>query len=231
MIKHLFLDLDDTVLDFHLAERIALRGTFLEIGLEPTDSAMASYSRINRGCWERLERGELTREQVLTLRFALLFEELSVSASPERTQQIYEYRLSLEHPFMEGGKELLDELYGKYKLYIASNGTAAVQDRRISDTGIAGYFDGIFISQRIGYNKPAKEFFDGCFAQIPNFDPTEAMIVGDSLSSDILGGINAGIKTCYFNQRGIENASGIKPDYEIRTLSELSPLLDRLNGG
>ena len=230
MIKHLFLDLDDTILDFHLAERVALKGTFLEIGIDPTDSTMERYSQINRGCWERLERGELTREQVLTLRFALLFQELSVSASPEKTQQIYEYRLSLEHPFMEGGQELLDELYGKYKLYIASNGTAVVQDRRISDTGIAKYFDGIFISQRIGYNKPAKEFFDGCFAQIEGFDPKEAMIVGDSLSSDILGGINAGMATCYFNPKAKENKSGITPDYEITSLSELSPLLDSLNG-
>lgn len=229
MIKHLFLDLDDTILDFHLAERVALSGTFSEIGIEPTDATMKRYSEINRSCWERLEVGELTREQVLTLRFSLLFSELGVVASPERCQEIYEYRLSLEHPFMEGGAELLDELYGSFKLYIASNGTAVVQDRRIKDTGIAKYFDGIFISQRIGHNKPSREFFDGCFAAIPDFDASEAMIVGDSLTSDILGGITAGMKTCYFNPKGRENKTDIKPDYEIRALSELLPLLTEIN--
>ena len=229
MIKHLFLDLDDTILDFHLAERCALSGTFSEIGIDPTEETMGRYSQINRSCWERLERGELTREQVLTLRFDLLFDELGIKASSEKTQQIYEYRLSLEHPFMDGGAELLPKLYGKYKLYIASNGTAVVQDRRIADTGIAKYFDGIFISQRIGYNKPAKEFFDGCFSAIEGFDPGEAMIVGDSLTSDILGGINSGMKTCYFNPRKRQNSTGILPDYEISSLEELPPLLEKLN--
>ena len=118
MIRHLFLDLDDTILDFHLAERTAISSTFREMGVEPTERTLARYSGINRSCWERLERGELTRDEVLTERFKLLFRELAVTVSPERTQALYEYKLSLEHPFMEGGRELLDMLYGKYKLYM-----------------------------------------------------------------------------------------------------------------
>ena len=203
MIRHLFLDLDDTILDFHAAERTAISSTFREMGIEPTERTLRRYSEINRSCWERLERGELSREQVLSERFRLLYAELSGDASPERTQQTYEYKLSLEHPFIEGGRELLDALYGKYDLYIASNGTASVQDRRIADTDIAKYFKGIFISQRVGYNKPAREFFDACFSSIEGFDLASAMIVGDSLTSDILGGINAGIMTCHFNPRGL----------------------------
>ena len=229
MIRHLFLDLDDTILDFHAAERAAISATFREMGVEPSAEVLSRYSQINRSCWERLEVGELTREQVLVLRFELLYSELSVNASAERTQELYEYKLSLEHPFMEGGAELLSKLYGGYKLYIASNGTAVVQDRRIADTGIGKYFDGIFISQRVGYNKPAKEFFDACFKSIPDFRREEAMIVGDSLTSDIKGGIIAGIKTCYFNPHGKENKTDIRPNYEIRSLDELPTLLERLN--
>ena len=228
MIKTLFLDLDDTILDFHAAERVALSSALLDMGVEPTDALLKRYKEINRECWERLERGELTREQVLLTRFQLLFCELGYTASAEKTQQIYEYRLSLEHPFIDGAPELLEALYGKYSLYIASNGTASVQDRRISDTGIGKYFEGIFISQRIGANKPDKEFFDRCFAETKGFDKSEAMIVGDSLSSDILGGKNAGIRTCYFNPHRRLNTTGIIPDFEIHSLSELIPLLERL---
>lgn len=228
MIEFLFLDLDDTILDFGAAEHAAIIATFREIGLEPTDELLRRYIEINRATWRRLEAGELTREQVLTKRFELLFAELGFDGSPERTQEIYGYKLSLEHPFLEGAPELLDALYGKYKLYIASNGIALVQDRRIKDTGLARYFDGIFISERIGYNKPSKEFFDICFEAIEGFDKSRAMIVGDSLTSDIAGGIAAGIRTCYFNPGGKPNESGIKPSYEIRSLSELVPLLERI---
>ena len=228
MIRHLFLDLDDTILDFHAAERAAISKSFREVGVEPTEKTLTRYSEINRLCWERLERGELTRAEVLVERFRLLYRELSVKASPERTQQIYEYNLSLEHPFMEGGCELLGELHGRYKLYIASNGTARVQDRRIADTGIACFFDGIFISERVGFNKPKKEFFDFCLEAIGNPERSECMIVGDSLTSDIQGGKNAGILTCHFNPRAHVAKSDIKPNYEIRTLGELPRLLERI---
>ncbi len=228
MIKTLFLDLDDTLLDFHAAERTALSATLRDMGVVPTDKLLSRYKEINRSCWERLERGELTRDEVLTLRFELLFEEFLYEKDAAKTQSIYEYRLSLEHPFMEGAQELLDALFGRYSLYIASNGTVSVQDRRIADTGIAKYFEGVFISQRIGANKPEREFFDRCFREIENFDKSTSMIVGDSLTSDILGGKNAGILTCYFNPRGHKNSTDIIPDFEIRSLDELIPLLERL---
>jgi len=225
VIEFLFLDLDDTILDFGAAEHTAITETLREMGVPPNAKNLERYGEINRSCWRKLELGELTRDEVLIRRFELFYSELGVDISPEKTQERYAERLSMEHPFMEGGRELLEELYGKYKLYIASNGIAIVQDRRIADTGISKYFDGIFISQRIGYNKPAKEFFDACFAAIESFDKDRAMIVGDSLSSDIQGGKAAGIKTCLFNPKGKINTTDIIPDYEIKALSELLPLL------
>ena len=228
MIKNVFLDLDDTILDFHAAEKVALSDTFREMGIEPTEKLLGRYGEINRSCWQKLERRELTRSEVLHERFRILYGEIGSPANAERTQAIYEYRLSLEHPFMEGGRELLDALYGKYRLYLASNGTASVQDRRIRDTGIGPYFDGIFISQRVGYDKPSREFFDACFNSEPNILPEESIIVGDSLTSDVKGGRDYGMITCYFNPRGKENCTDIVPDYEIRALNELPDLLRRI---
>ncbi len=228
MIKNVFLDLDDTILDFHAAERVALADTFREVGIDPSPKLLQRYGEINRACWRRLERRELTRTEVLHERFRILYGEIGSDADAERTQAIYEYRLSLEHPFMDGGEELLQALYGKYKLYLASNGTASVQDRRIKDTGIDRYFDGIFISQRIGYDKPSREFFDACFASFPEILPEESIIVGDSLTSDIQGGKSCKMMTCHFNPQGKENNTGITPDFEIRSLGELPELLRRI---
>jgi 2-haloacid dehalogenase len=227
MIKFILLDLDDTIFDFGKAEHLALSKTLTEMGITPTDDIISRYSEINRAHWEMLERGELTREQVLIYRFDALYRELGVSKSSEQTQKIYEYRLSLEHPFIDGAPELLEELSRKYELYVVSNGTAVVQDRRVSESGIEKYFKKIFISQRVGADKPSKEFFDYCFSHIEGFSKEQAIIVGDSLTSDILGGKNAGILTCHFNPKGKQNGK-ITADYEIKELSELPRLLEKL---
>lgn len=229
MIKHIFLDLDDTLLDFHLAEHIAIRATFDEMGVPSDDKTIARYSVINRSCWERLERGEWTRAEVLVGRFKLLFTELGVNADPVATQAMYEDKLCIGHYFLPGAEKLLDDLYGRYKLYITSNGTARVQDSRIESSGIAKYFDGIYVSQRVGADKPSPVFFERVFSDIGDINKSEAIIVGDSLTSDIMGGINAGILTCYFNPKKRPPREDIKPDYEIGSLDELIPLLESIN--
>ena len=225
MIKNVLLDLDDTLLDFHRAEAEAIRHTLAEIGIDPTDETVALYSKINRSCWAKLETGEYTREEVLHRRFDMLFATLGVSGDSHETQKLYEYRLSLGAYYLDGAEELLDGLLGKYRLYLATNGIVNVQTRRIKDSGIGKYFDGIFVSERIGYNKPDKRFFDTAFLEIPSFDHRETVIIGDTLTSDSLGGITAGIKTVYFNPRGLKNDTGITPDYEIGSLNELPELL------
>lgn len=228
MLKTIFLDVDDTILDFHTAEANALRGTLESIGLDPTPETTALYSRINARQWELLEEGRLTRAQVLTRRFDILFGELGVERSSAGTQKIYERLLSQGHWFMPGAEALLEELYGKYDLYIVSNGTGTVQDGRIASAGIARYFRDIFISERIGFDKPRREFFDACFARIPDFDRERAIIVGDSLTSDIRGGINAGIRTCWYNPRGKQRREDILPDFEISKLEQLPALLESI---
>lgn len=228
MIKHVFLDLDDTLLDFGKAEAGALKKALSMHGVEPRPELCARYSEINNAQWTRLERGELTRRQVLLTRFELLFAEFGIDADAAAVQEDYERLLGIGHYFIDGAPELLEALKDKYRLYIASNGTASVQAGRIKSAGIAPYFDGIFISEHLGADKPSREFFEACFARIENFDKNECVMVGDRLSSDILGGKNAGIKTCRFNPKSLPGDPDIVPDAEIKSLAELPALLEKM---
>ena len=228
MMEFLFLDLDDTILDFHKAERLAISRTFRSFGLEPTEQVLERYHVINRLHWERLERGELTRDQVLTGRFQMLFEELGIPAQPQAVAKGYEHNLGLGHYFLPGAKEALDTLRGKYRLFLASNGTASVQHSRLTSAGLYPYFEEVFVSQALGANKPSRAFFDACAARIPGYDPRKALMVGDSLTSDILGGINAGMKTCWVCPQGTRGRPDIVPDYRIEALSQLPELLKTL---
>lgn len=228
MMEFLFLDLDDTILDFHKAERLAISRTFRSFGLEPTEQVLERYHVINRLHWERLERGELTRDQVLTGRFQMLFEELGIPAQPQAIAKGYEHNLGLGHYFLPGAKEALDTLRGRYRLFLASNGTASVQHSRLTSAGLYPYFEEVFVSQALGANKPSRAFFDACAARIPGYDPRKALMVGDSLTSDILGGINAGMETCWVCPQGTRGRPDIVPDYRIEALSQLPELLKTL---
>lgn len=228
MLEFLFLDLDDTILDFHKAEYIAIGKTLDSFGLTPTDEVRARYSVINKAHWERLERKELTREEVLVGRFATLFAEYNIQADAVQCARRYEDFLSVGHYFLPMAEETLAVLSKKYRLFLASNGTAKVQAGRLQSANISHYFEKIFVSQEIGANKPSIEYFSRCFATIPDFDPKKAMMVGDSLTSDILGGKNAGITTCWVNPTHKNAPAGIVPDYEIEYFHQLPKLLETL---
>ena len=228
MIEFLFLDLDDTILDFHKAERIALSKTIRRFGVEPTEEVLARYHVINKWHWEQLEQGKLTREEVLENRFGVLFSELGVAVDKSACARAYEKNLSIGHYFLPGAEAAVEALSKKYRLFLASNGTASVQHGRMTSANLYRFFEKVFVSQEIGHNKPSKAYFDGCFAQIPGFDPRKAIIVGDSLTSDILGGIHAGILTCWVNPDHAPGRDDIRPDYEIEALPQLEALLEEL---
>ena len=227
MIEFLFLDLDDTILDFRKAESIALAKSIREFGIEPTEEVLSRYHVINKWHWEQLELGTMTREEVLVGRFGMLFSERGIEVNAVSVARTYEKNLGIGHWFLPGAEEAVDALSKKYRLFLASNGTASVQKGRMTSANLYRFFEKVFVSQEIGHNKPSKAYFEGCFAQIPGFDPAKAMIVGDSLSSDIQGGVNAGIKTCWVNPAHAE-AKNIQPDYEIEALAQLPALLENL---
>ncbi len=225
MFKTILLDLDDTILDFGAAERVAIAKAFRQVGLEPTEQLIELYSQINISQWEAFERGEIGRDEILTRRFELLFAQLGVSIDAQHCENIYRGYLGVGHYFVEGAPELLAYLAPKYDLYIASNGVADTQNSRLESAAISHYFKNIFISETTGHHKPEKAYFDYCFARIEGFDPAKTLIVGDSLTSDIRGGINAGIRTCWFNPKHKPRRDDILPDYEIHSLQELQALL------
>ena len=229
MIQYLFLDLDNTILDFSKAESIAIRKTMCAYGLEPTDELAARYSAINDWHWKALERGELTKPEVVTRRFAVFFGEHGIDVDADAVAKTYETFLSQGHWFLPGAeKAVKEELFGRYRLFLASNGTPVVQQGRMTSADLYPYFEQSFISEEIGYNKPAKEYFEIAFSRIPGFDPAECIMVGDSLTGDIQGGKNAGLRTVWVNPNHKPAPDHLKPDYEIESLSQLEALLETL---
>lgn len=228
MIEFLFLDLDDTILDFHKAERLGIAKTFRQLGVEPTEAVLQRYHVINQNCWKQLEKGLMTRQEVLVQRFTLLFEELGADIDAALCAKTYEHNLSIGHYFLPGAEEAVIRLSKKYRLFLASNGTASVQHGRMTSANLYRWFEKVFVSQELGSNKPNVAFFQKAFAQIPDFDPQRAIMVGDSLSSDILGGINAGITTCWVNPSHAPANPAIPADYEIESITQLEALLESL---
>ena len=227
MIEFDFLDLDDTIFDFHKAEHIALTKTLETLGLTPDPSVLSRYSEINAEQWRLLEEGKLTREQVKERRYELLFKEFNVDVSPVLAARTYEKNLSIGHYFIEGAEELLQTLSRKYRLFLVSNGSTEIQRSRIGSSNIHLYFEKMFISEEVGFNKPDKRFFDAVFAKIPDFVKEKAVIVGDSLSSDIKGGKNVGMTSIWFNPFGVK-LNDITPDYMISRLHELPDLIAQI---
>jgi 2-haloacid dehalogenase len=227
-IKHVLLDLDDTLFDFHYSESVSLSRTLSQLDIDPSEENIALYSRINRTCWEALERGEMDREAVLTERFRIFFRALGKDRDPKKARTIYESLLSGCHHMLPGAMELIMGLEGRYTLSIASNGTAAVQDKRLAASGIIPLFDHIFISERMGADKPSSVFFDGCMAALGNPPKEEVIIVGDSLSSDIKGGVAYGIHTCFYNKKGVTDTMGVIPEYQATELSQIPDIISKI---
>ncbi len=169
MIEFLLIDLDDTILDFHKAERIALENTLRQFGVDPTEETVALYLQINRAHWQRLERGEINRKQVNEGRFEVLFQRLGHEVDGAACAAFYLSQLALTHDYLPGAEAAVASLSKKYRLFIASNGNSSVQTPRMANSGLNEYIEKAFVSESLGANKPSKEFFDLCFAQIPDF--------------------------------------------------------------
>ena len=228
MIEFIFLDLDDTILDFRWAERQAITRTLSEADIEPTEEVRDLYRRINWEHWLRMERGELTREELKVRRFEALLQQLNREGDALAMSDRYLEYLGQGHCFLPGALETLQTLAQNYRLFLVTNGNPPVQYSRLASAGISHYFEKIFISMEIGFHKPQKEFFDHCFSEIPGFSRERSIIVGDSLSSDIQGGINAGITTCWINYHGRPARDDIQPDYRIDELPQLLPILTEI---
>lgn len=223
MIQTVLWDVDGTLLDFLKSEDYGIRACLEEIGFYGcSEEMLRRYSVINRRYWEALERGEIAKHEVLTGRFRSFFEAEGIRCPDvEAFNRSYQKKLG-EHFFEnERSLELCRRLKGRVRQYVVTNGTVEAQKNKLRESGLGACMDGVFISDEIGAEKPSREFFRAVFDEIGKPRPGEAMIVGDSLTSDMRGGNTAGLICCWYNPRGEENRTDVRVDYEIRSIWEV----------
>lgn len=223
MIKVVLWDIDGTVLDFIAAEHAAIKKCFEVVGLgKCTDEMIHDYSIINVKWWERLERNEITKKEVLVGRFVEFFSKYGLDTSKaEVFNSEYQVRLGDFIYYQEHAKEVLTYLKGKVLQCAVTNGTKLAQNKKLSKSGFNKIFDHVFISEDIGIEKPNIGYFEKVFEAIGDYKKDEIIIVGDSLTSDIKGGNNVGILTCFYNPKHKEKKTNVHIDYEIDDLNEV----------
>ncbi|MBG9812244.1 HAD family hydrolase [Bacillus endophyticus] len=222
--KTLLFDVDETLLDFKAAEKQALSLLFKEQGFPLTEDVKVRYKEINDRLWQAYESGELARDEVVNTRFSLLLKEYGKEADGTRLQESYKSYLEQGHDLIDGAFSLIEKLSNYYDLYVVTNGISSTQYKRLKDSKLYPFFKDIFVSEDTGFQKPMKEYFNYVFKRIQGHNLAQTLIIGDSLSADIKGGLAAGIDTCWFNRDGKHN-KGIVPTYEIAKLDELYNLL------
>lgn len=230
MIKTILWDIDGTILDFLASQAVSMRKCFKSYGLgELSNENLELYSSINQRHWEALEREETTKAEVLVNRFIDFFNEMNIDVSlAESFNADYENGIPEAIAFNENSMEVLKKLKPDYKQYAVTNGALSVQSRRLKDSGLDDVFDGSFISDAVGFEKPSIKFFEKVLNDIEPCKLDEILIVGDSLTSDMKGGNNAGIKTCWYNPKHLENNKGVHIDFEIEKLNDIFDLLNEI---
>ncbi|MBE5971701.1 MAG: noncanonical pyrimidine nucleotidase, YjjG family [Lachnoclostridium sp.] len=221
----LLFDVDGTLLDFNKAEEEGIEGLLKHFNVPVTAENKHKYHITNKRYWEMLERGEITRDRLLGQRFEEFFGEFGVQVNGNEVDALYRQYLNASAVLIDGAIELLESVKGRYPLYIVTNGVAATQYNRLAKSGLDKYFDGIFISEEANAQKPQPAFFEYCFEKMGRRDVENMLIIGDSLTSDMRGGNNAGIDTMWFNPKGDENHTEVHLDYIVTTLDEIKKML------
>ena len=223
--KYLLFDADDTLLDFKAAEDTALKTVLKNNNLPYDDETVKTYSKINQKYWKAFEKGEIERDEIFPLRFGEFLGVLGSNLEPMAINAQYFEALRQVHTMLPDADELIDYIVGKYKLYIVTNGVAKTQHLRLKQSGIWDKFDGVFISEELECQKPSVEYFTKVLEAIGNPPKSECLVLGDSISSDILGGKNIGIDTVWVNVRDLKNFTDITPDYTVTNLKDLKKML------
>lgn len=222
----ILFDADDTLFDFKRSEHEAVKDVLSLVGLPETDEIIEKYSEINKGYWKMLERGEITKKDLFIARWKTFLDFYGVKdEDAEMIAKHYLTSLSQKCYLLDGAEEMCKNLCEKFRLYIVTNGYAIVQHGRFDKSPIRKYFEDMFISEEMGAEKPSVEYFDAVFSKIPDFDKDKSIIIGDSLSSDIKGGINAGIDTCWYNPKGASNPENLSITYTVSNFSEIEDIV------
>lgn len=229
--KIYLFDLDNTLLDFEAAADKSIRVTLSHFGVTPTEDVVNDYKRINSYYWMEFEKGRISKEELLVRRFKDFFskyldQDKKLYKDESEVNIFYLNQLSYCNDLMPNALELISKLKKRdIKIYVVTNGVCKTQERRLKTCPLSQYFDGVFISELVGYQKPKKEYFDYVFnaikkdLNIDNINKEEVLIVGDSIGADILGGINYGLDTCWYNPN--QKNTDVKPTYIIYDLLEI----------
>lgn len=221
----ILLDIDGTLLDFDRAEQNSIREILEHYGIRPEKKLLEDYHTLNQRYWQAFETGKITKDQIMGYRFTEYFRGIGKDIDGDEAEALHRDHLNHSAILMEDALEICSYLSRKYDLYVVTNGVSDTQYMRLRQSGLEPYFQAVFVSEAAGSQKPLREFFDYCFSSIRNSDPSGILIVGDSLTSDIKGGNDAGIDTCWFNPSVQPLTAGVHVDYEIQKLKELEHFL------
>ena len=220
--KFLLFDLDHTLLDFDAAEDVALTQLLKEEGVTDIQAYKDYYVPMNKALWKDLELKKITKQELVNTRFSKLFEHFGIEKDGTYLANRYQFYLAQQGQVFSGAIELLDALIDRgYELYAATNGITAIQTGRLAQSGLAPYFNQVFISEQLQTQKPDAQFYERIGARIPNFNKKYALMIGDSLSADIQGGKNAGIDTVWYNPQHLDNKTQTQPTYEVHSYKDL----------
>ena len=224
-ITTIFMDVDDTLLDFKECAREDVRNCCLKNGITYSDDLFDFFLNRNVILWKRIEDGLLTVDELHRTRWAGIFRDLDIEADGPAFENDFIAGLRETSVPVKGAHEVMEYLHSRYKVYVVSNASNLQQTTRLRKAGLMQYVDGVFGSLDIGFIKPSREYFDYCFSQLDGTTPQQTVIIGDSLNADISGGIAYGLHTIWFNIRNVEPSDSTFPDFTIHSLSELGSLL------
>ena len=228
--KFLLFDLDHTLLDFDSAEDIALTQLLQEEGVVDIKAYKDYYVPMNKTLWKDLEQKKITKQKLVNTRFSRLFAHFGIEKDGVYLAERYQFYLAQQGQVYSGAMELLDNLIDRgYELYAATNGITTIQTGRLAQSGLAPYFNQIFISEQLQTQKPDALFYEKIGQQIAGFSKEKTLMIGDSLTADIQGGNNAGIDTIWYNPHHLENKTKAQPTYEVDSYQDLLDCLDALS--
>ena len=225
MYLYLLFDADDTLFDFRQNERRAFRRVCALHGLPDTEAAYGLYHQINGDLWREFEAGLRDKGSVLTERFRRLGEALGIPLDPARCTRDHEDGLAMPPILIPGAEEVCRRLARRHRLYLITNAVAAVQRSRFAASPLPPFFRDVFVSESVGWGKPAPQFFQYVFDHVPGITRENCLVIGDSLTSDIRGANNFGLPCCWFNPRGLPAPPDLRIDCAVSSLPELLPLL------
>lgn len=225
MIKAVLLDVDNTILDFDKCAEESIKKACADTGISYKKEFMPAFTQVNNALWKRVEDGTLTKNGLHAVRFWQVLDKWGVKANGDELEVKFKVYLKESAQKVDGADDLIRYISGKYVLAVASNSNYKQQVKRLDIAGFTPFIDKFCFSAEIGHEKPSKEFFNACLKELKDFKKEEVIIIGDSINADICGGINAGIKICWFNPKNLAAPDNLKIDYTVKSLEEIKRYL------